>query len=315
MNMKFIVSIIIITVALVSCKTNNYLTYHRIVNEAEYSFFNDDYQTASELFAKAFKKVPVPFESDIYYYSKALWEIGEYQHSISLLDTLGLSEAALTKVGFYKGMDSLTQQKLIQTDKEIAVRIKQEIAENPICAIFDAIDKRDQAARRHYQEIVDSHPNDSIKRNLAWKEVEMVDSLNLLVIDSLFEIHGFIGGIYTEYNPLMINLTMLHQLEWVYNNPRIFKKAIKQGRLLPRDYAIAYDKAMLSRGDTTVRYGQFNTKLNGVSPEEVFKEANKIGVSPYFEEWVHFPNTKGRQPHKHLYYDYYKTHKDRFSCY
>jgi tetratricopeptide (TPR) repeat protein len=123
--MKFIVSIIIITVALASCKTNNYLTYHRIVNEAEYSFFNEDYQTASELFEKAFKKVPVPFENDIYYYSKALWEIGEYQHSISLLDTLGLSEAALTKVGFYKGMDSLTQQKLIQTDKEIAVRIKQ----------------------------------------------------------------------------------------------------------------------------------------------------------------------------------------------
>jgi hypothetical protein len=104
-------------------------------------------------------------------------------------------------------------------------------------------------------------------------------------------------------------------LDWVYNNPRIFKKAIKQGRLLPRDYAIAYDKAMLSRGDTIVRYGQFNTKLNGVSPEEVFKDANKIGVSPYFEEWVHFPNTKGRQPHKHFYYEYYAAQKERFNCF
>jgi tetratricopeptide (TPR) repeat protein len=313
--MKNALLILITAVALTSCKTNNYLKYHRIVNEAEYSYFNEDYQTASELFEKAFKKVPVPFEVDIEFYSKALWEIGEYEKSISLLDTIGLSEIALTKMGFYKGMDSLTQQKLIQTSNERTVRIKQELSENPICAIFDSLDKRDQEARLHWQEIAENYPNDSIKKNLAWAEVDNADSLNLLVVDSLFEIHGFIGGVYFPYDPLIMHLTMTHQVDWVQANSRLFKRAIKQGRLTPVVYARAFDKGLLCNGDSVVCYGQYTDKLSGVSEVEVYLASSKIGVSPYFEEYVHYPNTKGRQPKKHVYYEYYAAQKDRFNCF
>ncbi|MCC7454917.1 MAG: hypothetical protein IT222_12175 [Crocinitomix sp.] len=314
--MKIIFTFFIVVLVLVSCKTNNYLKYHRIVNEAEYSFFNEDYQTASELFEKAFKKVPIPFENDMHYLSASLWEIGEFERSVALLDTLHGVEYALTKSGFYQGMDSITRNEIIQNNKEKIAVIDRRRANNPIVDVLVAVNKRDLVARSHWQEIVNDNPNDSLLSKQAWSEVDRVDSINLLVIDSLFEIHGFIGGVFYPANLIIMHISLLHQLEWVYNNPKLFKKAIKQGRLVPCYYAIAYDKAMLYyKNDTIVQYGQFSTKLNGVSPEEVFKAASKIGVSPYFEEWVHFPREKGRQPKKHFYYEYYAAKKDRFNCY
>jgi tetratricopeptide (TPR) repeat protein len=314
--MKFIVSIIIVTLALASCKTNNYLKYHRIVNEAEYSFFNEDYKTASELYTKAFKKVPTPFEDDMYYLSASLWEIGEFDQSIALLDTLPDLESKLTESGFYQGMDPALHRDLILKNWKRRTLIIERYANDPLIAVMDSVVKRDLKARDDYFGLINAGESDSLTIEAALQEFKATNARNLTTIDSLFSIHGYLGGVYYPRS-ILFNLTVLSlKTDWVYNHPDQAKKAIKQGRLLPGLYANAYDRAMLYyTKDTLVRYGQYTSYLNGVSPEEVFEDAKKIGVSPYFDETIHFPTKKGRQPQKHLYYDYYKTHKDRFNCY
>lgn len=299
-----------------SCKTSNYIQYHRIINEAEYSYFNSDYKNAAQLYQKAFQKVKKPFESDMYYCSVSLWEVGEHDKSIALLDTLMGVEWALTKSGYFQGIDSLKMKEIIKRNKEKLAIIERRRDSNPLLVVFESINEKDQKVRKNWKEIVNNNPNDSIAVGQAWREVEIIDSLNLLTVDSLIKIHGFIGGVHFPAYPKIMHLTIIHQLEWVYKNPRLFKKAIKQGRLSPEEYAIAYDKSLLIYvGDTVVRYGQFTSKLEGVKPEKLFKQAKKIGVSPYFNEWVVYPRRKGGQPKKHLYYEYYKGRKNRFSCY
>ena len=312
--MKKIIFFLILLIFIVSCKTNNYLKYHRYVNEAEYSFFNEDYQTASKLYGKAFQKVPVPFEEHMYFYAASLWETGDHVTSIQLLDTMYGVEWTLTKSGFFQGMDSLVRNEVIRKNKEKMVGIDARRNHHPLLAVFDTIEKRDQKPRLEYNQNYHIYALDTVKCEQIMREIALIDSLNLLTIDSLIQIHGFIGGVHFPSNPRIMHLTMLHQLEWVYENKKLFKKAIKQGRLLPVDYAISYDKALLNMGDTVTYYGQFSNKIFGVDPKNIFKRSVKMGISPYYLKWVRLPKIKGYELKKHPYYDQYAERKKKFNC-
>lgn len=312
MKKLFILSVLVL---LYSCKTSNYIKYHRIINEAEYSFYNEDYQTAAQLYGKAFNKVKIPIEADMYFYAASLWEIGEQAQSMALMDTMLYLEWKLTKTGFFQGMDSLTMRELIQKNEAKVAVINQRRDNEPLLIVFDSINERDQKPRRNINEVLANYPMDTLKIWQAGREVAKADSINQLTVDSLIKQHGFIGGVHFPANPQIMHLFLMHSLEWVYHNPRLFRKAIRQGRLLPQDFAVPYDKSLLwYKGEETVRYGQFTNKLQGVSPEKVFKEARKIGISPYFIE-LNNPQKRGRQPEKHFYYEYYKERKDRFRCF
>jgi len=313
---KPIVQIVSVLVLMYSCKSTNYIKYHRIVSEAEYSFFKGDYRNSSKLYEKAFKKVKVPVENDMYFLSASLWEIGMQEKSVALLDTLYLTEWMLMKSGFYQGMDSVLRNEIIVANKPKVKEIHDKRDTHPLLSVFEFMDERDQLARRQWEEIMNEHPNDKLLQQQAWKQVDSVDALNLLMIDSLINIHGFIGGVCFPAHPKIMHLSLQHQLEWVYENPKIFTKAIKQGRLFPELYASAYDKALiLIEKDSIMKFCQYSRKKHGVNPEEVFKDCKKIGVSPYYFETLLFPNKKGSQPEKHFYYDYYEARKSRFSCY
>ena len=219
---------------IVSCKSNNYLKYHRYINEAEYSFFNEDYRTASKLYGKAFQKVPVPFEEHMYFYAASLWETGDHVQSIQLLDTLYGVEWILTKSGFFQGMDSLVRNEVIRKNKEKMVAIDERRNHHPLLAVFDTIEKRDQKPRLEYNQNYHIYALDTVKFEQIMREITLIDSLNLLVIDSLIQIHGFIGGVHFPSNPRIMHLTMLHQLEWVYESKKLFKKSHQAGTLIAR---------------------------------------------------------------------------------
>ncbi len=313
-----------------SCKSSNYIKYHNIVNEAEYAFYNEDYLTASKLYGKAFKKVKIPFENDMFFYSASLWEIGEQKKSLKLLDTIGPLDAYLNKTGFFEKMDPTIKSSLLTSNQLKVDKIDSIRLSNPLIPILDSLQERDQFFRSQKSVILQNFPDDSIMLVNINRKIKIQDSLNLIVIDSLFKIHGFIGGLYFPTYPQVMRVYMLHNPEWVLNNPELFYDAIKTGRLWPGDYACAYDKAVMNYKtyaskeeferyrfpqDTLEKYGQFDRKNCKVSPETVFSESTKIGVSPYFQDNVSFPKKKDKTPEKHLYYEYYEKHKKDFRCY
>src|SRR5574343_46214 len=313
-----------------SCKSSNYIKYHNIVNEAEYAFYNEDYITASKLYGKAFKKVKTPFEHDMFFYSASLWEIGEQKKSLMLLDTIGPLDAYLNKTGFFENMDPTIKSNLLASNKLKVDKIDSIRLSNPLIPILDSLTDKDHFYRRQKILILQNSPVDSLLLQLINRQIKIQDSLNLIVIDSLIKVHGFIGGLNFPTYPQVMRVFMLHNTEWVLNNPKLFYDAINTGRLWPGDYACAYDKAVMNYKtyaskeeferykfpqDTLERYGQFNSDTCNVSPETVFYESTKIGVSPYFQDNVPFTKKKGKTPEKHLYYEYYKKRKKDFRCY
>lgn len=330
--MRKIFTLIILTSSLLlnSCKSSNYIKYHNIVNEAEYAFYKEDYNTASMLYAKAFKKVKIPFENDMFFFSASLWEIGEQNKAIKLLDSIGPLDVYLNKTGFFENMDPTIKINLLASNKIKVDRIDSIRLSNPLIPILDSLHERDQFYRHQKSVITQNFPDDSIMLKNINRKIKIQDSLNLLVIDSLFKVHGFIGGLYFPTYPQVMRVFMLHNPEWVLNNPKLFYDAINTGRLWPGDYACAYDKAVMNYKtyaskeeferykfpqDTLEKYGQFDRKNCKVSPETVFSESRKIGVSPYFQDNIPFTKKKGKTPQKHLYYEYYEKRKKDFRCY
>lgn len=326
----FTLFILTFSLLLNSCKSSNYIKYHNIVNEAEYAFYNEDYNTASKLYSKAFKKVKIPFENDMFFYSASLWEIGEKKKSLKLLDTIGPLDAYLNKTGFFEKMDPTIKSSLLTSNQLKVDKIDSIRLSNPLIPILDSLQERDQFYRLQKSVITQNFPDDSIMLKNINRKIKIQDSLNLIVIDSLFKVHGFIGGLYFPTYPQVMRVFMLHNPEWVLNNPKLFYEAINTGRLWPGDYACAYDKAVMNYKayaskeeferykfpqDTLERYGQFDRKNCKVSPEIVFSESTKIGVSPYFQDNVPFTKKKGKTPEKHLYYEYYEKRKKDFRCY
>jgi len=330
MFIKYLLVILTFSFLLNSCKSSNYIKYHNIVNEAEYSFYKEDYITASQLYRKAFKKVRIPFENDMFFYSASLWEIGEQKLSLELLDTIGPLDAYLNKTGFFENMDPTLKSDLLASNKIKVDRIDSIRLSNPLIPILDSLTEKDQFYRHQYYEFKQNFPDDTILLQNINRKIKIQDSLNLIFIDSLFKIHGFIGGLNFPTFPQVMIVFMLHNPEWVLNNPKLFHDAINTGKLWPGDYACAYDKAVINYKtyaskeeferykfpqDTLERYGQFDSNNCKVSPETVFHESTKIGVSPYFRDSVSFTKKKGKTPQKHLYYEYYEKRKKDFRCY
>jgi len=330
MHIKYTFIILLSLFLLNSCKSSNYIKYHSIINEAEYSFYKEDYITSSKLYRKAFKKVRIPFENDMFFYSASLWEIGDRKLSIELLDTIGPLDSYLNKTGFFENMDTTIKSKLLASNKIKVDRIDSIRLSNPLIPILDSLTEKDQFYRRQYYEFKLNFPDDTSLLMSIKKKINIVDSLNLITIDSLINIHGFVGGVNFPTFPQVMRVFMLHNPEWVLNNPKLFYDAINTGRLWPGDYACAYDKAVINYKsyvskekydrykfplDTLEKYGQFNKDTCNVSPEVVFYESTKIGVSPYFLDSVPFTKKKGKTPQKHLYYEYYEKRKKDFRCY
>lgn len=122
----------IILLALTGCKSNNYLKYHRSINEAHYHFYNNDLETAQVYFEAGIKKVPVPMEKDLLLYSVCLWNAGNQSAAIAILDTNLWTPVGLNPSHFFTDMpDSMRKEILAQNDlfyaKKMAVLESQRV--------------------------------------------------------------------------------------------------------------------------------------------------------------------------------------------
>ncbi len=314
-TMKKLIQITCVLLLLYSCKTQNYIKYHQIINEAEYSFYHGDYIAASKLYKKGFNKVKTPFEIDTYLYSASLWEIGEHDKSIALLDTVRGLEWALPKSGYFQGMDSITMKELISANKIKLNAIEKKRDSSKYITIMDSLWQIDQLARNTYNKYKSEFPYDTINLTLEWRKVDVCDSLNIEFLDSLIQKDGFIGGIKMPENPYIFGRFFIHHYDYVLSHKKEFIKAIKRGEVLPTEYATAYDKGIWFYKSPIDYYGCFQKNLDGVTPDIAFKRCEKIGLSPYYIKNVQLPRKKGNQPILHPNFDYYESRKSSFSCY
>lgn len=309
--MKNLIIFLLIVLTQISCKTKSYIKYQNRINEAEFAFFNEDYEAASNHYKNAFKKVRIPFEDDIYFYAVSLWQVGDKDESIKLLDTLIDTRFALTQSGYFENMNAELRDSILKRNDPIVDSIRKVRSNNPTKKILDSIFQLDISVRKTVLEYIKEYPNDTLGIDQQWENILIQDSLNLMVIDSL----NFIGGVHFPSHPYIVGYLLIHQTEWVSQNKRKLNKAIKDGRLFPVYYACPIDYNLVKQGDTAVYYGQWSQLLDGVSPEEVFKRSIKLGISPYYNKYIRIPKKKGLKPKEHLYFEYYRQHKEQFDCY
>lgn len=307
--MKFLICFFLILFT--SCKSSNYIKYHNIVNEAEYSFYHEDYSTSTDLYGKAFRKVNIPFENDTYFFAASAWLSGNNKLAIQLLDTSTYTEYALNRSGYFDEMsatlkDSILKKNILYTDSVNIVR-----QNNPLCQALDSVFKLDQESRSIAKAFERDFPEDTLGIEQYWRQVSSFDSLNLIFIQSI----NFAGGVRFPARNEIVGYLLIHQTEWVSENKKVLKKAIKDGRLSPVYYARPFDYQMIKSGNDCIYYGQWGNSLDCVSPEEVFKRSVKLGISPYYSKYVRLPKKRGIIPTEHYYYKYYESKKDSFNCY
>ena len=314
--MKSLILVVVLGLICCSCKTSNYIKYHRIINEAEYSFYQQDYNASSQQYSQAFKKVKQPFERDMYFYAVSLWEIHERDQAIMLMDTLYGLDWILSESGYFDDMDLLLKEDLLRSNVENTELILIRRNESKYAALIDSLWLADQAKRIPHRDFQIEFPFDTVRQKSLWEEINTVDAMNIAFLDSLIKADGFFGGINMPESPNSLGHFLIHHPTWVLNNEKWLLKAIKKGAIFPADYARIYDKALLERGDSTVYYGYFGTKLGNVTPETIFKRCKRIGLSPYYIKTTPLPRKNGVAPiNRHFYYDYYELNKDKFCCY
>ncbi|MCH2229657.1 MAG: hypothetical protein MK105_04870 [Crocinitomicaceae bacterium] len=304
--MKFAIIIILFTSILLSCKTNGYIRYHNRINEAEFSFFNGDYNSALKHYQNAFHKVHKPFENDLYYYAVCLWEVKDYNTAIKTLDTLTKTNFALTKSGFFQGINSELKDSILKANSIFVDSINNSRINHPLRISLDSVFNLDIELRNKLYNSLDS-----IQTKELWKQIHTQDSNNLEYIKSI----NFVGGVHLPCNPRKVGELLIHQLDWVNNNKKTLKKAIKDGRLSPVHYASSYDYSMVHLGSDKVYYGQWSELIQGQRPKKIFNRSIRIGVSPYFKKDVNLPKKKGMEPLKLSNYEYYSKRKNHFNCY
>jgi len=312
--MKYFFVIVLVGCILGSCAQSNYIRYHNYVNEAEYSFFNQAFEEASELYTKAFQKVDVPFEDDIYFYAVSLWQVGRHDESIQLLEMHPLANYALMNSGYFEGMDSELRESILQVNEGYVDSVLNIKLNDPITKALDSVLKLDAQVRRDWREYKLDFPEDTNGINILEEAIQIQDEASFRFLDSIGFL-DFSGAKFPE-NSGMIGMLLIHRTKWVSENRRVLKKAIKKGQLAPVYYARPYDYHLVIAGDTLTSYGQWGCQLPEGTPEQVFKRSVRMGVSPYYVKYIRLPKKKGVQPEfHHIYYGYYRKRKGSFSCY
>ena len=305
-------------VLLFSCKNTGYLRYYNTVNEAHYYFYNQELDTAKLYFEKAFKKVKLPYEKDLFMYSVCLWEGNNKSKAIEILDTNRFAIFGINKGGYIQEIsDSL--KTCIEQKNSIFIQKKWDrFYSAPLYLKIQEIKKEDQRIRRRIVEYLNIGMNheDSLAYHFYQDSLRFIDSTNFVKLDSVFLEFGFLGGVNWSSGLNDLHGLMLHAPEsWLNKNQKFLFKELKRGHILPVVYGATIDRIFYTLKNEPGYYYQYIGAIidTSVAPDVIFERQQSIGASPYFiydDRLV----KKGETPKTTKYYEYYKKRKSSFSC-
>ena len=264
-------------------------------------------------FEKAFRKVPIAFDRDLIYYSICLWEDGEKEKAIKILDTnIFTSNVLAPNHAFLDMPDSL---KLIIKARNVDFLDKKwnEFSNTFLYKLVDSLDGEDRRIRDKCSELNDDFKNDSTEIEKCLDSMEVIDDYNLRALDSIFEINGYLGGI-NWIDTRQLRYIMIHSNEdWLLKNKNFFLSEIKRGHMLPVEFAVPMDRFLYNSKNLPEFYGQYLKEIGSISAEEYFEHCNSIGLSPYFI-YSDMLSKASTLPKTTPFYEYYKERKKSFNC-
>ncbi len=256
----------------------NYIEYYKYANEAEYFFYENQFDTAVYYYEKAFKIVSVHYGIHRYRCAKALWKTGQRKKATKMLKQGGPIILFERDSLWFNGMSEKERQEVVKAMTKNNKISRDDFAYYDFFA--DSIMVHDQASRN----LIDSlkTAGDTAALEITWKLMEMQDSLNGIRLIDFIRKNGFPGGIAGGWNQRMLTLFMHMNHDWYFKNFDLLKDEIKKGNLEPWIFAMGFDRAMAIAGYPIWFNISTSSKYNVPHEFQVFQNCISMGVSPYY---------------------------------
>lgn len=285
----------------------NYIPFRNNLNEAEYWFYEEKWDSAVVYYDKAETFGYKFFPKDAHLYSRVLWETGNKEKSVDVLLSWGINYLFKNDTTYYQGMDGKLREKILSDIAPDSVVIP------PNKIFFDTLIEYDQLYRRQLSNIP---REDSIQRAPLMAKMDYQDSINRELFLGYIKEYGFPDGYY--YTNPDVTAIMLHlHPDWLFKHYTVFLSEIKAGRMNPYHLGIILDRAFQDKScKTQTLYNLYvsNNTVVSTSPEIIFINSCLIGLSPYFENPNNAILKRGQQMTKSNFYNYYREKKKEFNC-
>jgi hypothetical protein len=264
-------------------------------------------------FEKAFRQVTTAFDRDLIYYSICLWEVGEKEKAIKILDTNIFTSNVLAPNYAFLNMPDSLKLKIKERNTQFLDKKWNEFQSASLYKLVDSLDKEDQRIRDKWRKLNDNFNGDSTEIKKCLDSVEIIDDYNLRALDSIFEKNGYLGGTNWLFTR-QLRYIMIHSNEdWLLKNKKFFLSELKRGHMLPVEFAVPMDRFLYNSKNLPEFYGQYLKEIGSITAEEYFEHSNSIGLSPYFIYSDMLPKAR-TLPKTTPFYEYYKERKKSFNC-
>ncbi len=280
--MKNVLFLIILYVKIYGQKSDNYLKYYQLCNQAKQFYNTKDYNSALKKYDSAFKLVHYRHVSSLLNAAVTSLKIENKKKATLLLHEAimnGLSISELKSNNFkelnsFKPFQQLNDSAYILRDKYLS-RINRAYAREA-----DSLFYVDQVIIRNVKTLNNAF---NVNFYVYASERQKYDSLNFQYLLKLIDKYGFpseekIGP--ESYNA--IKLVIHHSARMPINKDKIelFRTALFKGEYLPVDFVWMYDQLKMNLGESPFFYFQVRdiSKLSENEKEKIDKNRQEYGV-------------------------------------
>lgn len=275
----------------------DYISYYNNIHEANYYFYEAEYDLAVSYFERGLKFVNEPRPKDYYNYCRALWKTGNYKFA-----EFELTHSPYILANKVFGLDSTFFHGM-------SIEIKTEIVANTVFntnnyddfhnKFIDSINIEDQKMRHRENEITD---------NEFYAKQATRDSLNEIAVLNYAKKYGFPAGVNNSWSQGFSTILLHFSREWFVENYHFLMEEVKVGNLEPWMLSRAIDRMFVVNESKAT--APFNTYYGSDEPDPflVFKNCATIGVSPYYD-FDYFTGVGNNGENRRVFYDVYKANK------
>jgi len=286
--------------------SQNYISFRNMLNEANFWFYEQQYDSARVYYEKAEEFNLKFFPEEIHLYSRTLWELGLKDKSISfLINSDGLKDFFLKDTTYYLG---LSLEKRLSISLKLN-RVELDLLTNRMI-FYDSLRNLDQIHRFK----ASNFEKGTIKYDSIWKIINYQDSLNWETFIKEIKLNGYPGGY--SMAPVGPGTILIHAgSDRLLKDYSLFIKEFDAGRMSSYDFANAIDRFFVMKNNQSM-YNMYLGKEEDEVPSPIMIFVNRclIGMSPYYDVYIPKLYPRGKTPPKSKLYEYYKRSKENFNC-